>query len=205
MNSLDELKAKITTCHACYLRKHYDKPVPFICGDNPEVMFIGEAPGADEVEKGKPFVGRSGKMLQTAIRMSGLTFDQIFVTNIICCRPLNNVFPDDNEPILACRPWIDAQIQLVKPKIIVAVGGQAHRHFRGSAEGITKACGNWQLYTLEGDYQVWYMPTLHPSFCLRGGDPNSTNAVMKLDSKGKEALLREHIATIPNKLKELTE
>jgi len=175
-------------------------------------MFIGEAPGADEVEQGKPFVGKSGQILRSAIIDAGLDLNDVFITNVLCCRPLNNKFPDDMNYILSCKSWFFEQILLVKPKIIISIGGKAHKYIRESDIGITQACGKWENYTFEflpfitGETEKYYhsasyMATLHPSFCMRGPDNRYPNPVMQLDSKGKINLFRENIASIVKQLK----
>ena len=210
LNELKALRCKIQACRDCDLRQHYDKPVA--CAGSPiaEVMFIGEAPGAEETEQGKPFVGASGQMLRTAILDAGLDLENVFITNVLCCRPLGNTFPSDVSYIKACRHWLYEQMLFIRPKIIVSVGGQAHKHIRESDIGITKACGKWEehvfsLYSghkpnTEMSYRAWYMATLHPSFCMRGPDTRYANPVMELDRQGKENLLKKHIASIPQQL-----
>lgn len=201
IEQLKQLRLEIKKCEKCEMRKHYDKPVA--CAGSPiaKVMFIGEAPGADEVEQGKPFVGASGQMLRSAIINANLNLDDVFITNVLSCRPLNNKFPDNTEYIDSCKYWIDKQIKMIQPKIIVSVGGKAHQYIRKSNIGITKACGIWEEHLFDDfNYSAWYMATLHPSFCMRGPDNRYPNSVMQLDRKGKENLLREHIISVKQKL-----
>lgn len=208
MQELKEIRKQIQKCKLCDLRKHYNKPVA--CAGSPiaKIMFIGEAPGADEVEQGKPFVGQSGKLLRKAIIDANIDLENVFITNVISCRPLNNSFPSEQKYIDMCKNWVYKQMLFIKPKIIISVGSQAHKYIRESSEGITKVCGKWEYYDFnlkqQGNYEAWYMPTLHPSFCLRGADNRYNNPVMQLDQSGKENLLREHIASIVPKLKEIS-
>lgn len=210
MQELKQLRKKLQACTRCELRKHYDKPVACVGSPIAKVMFIGEAPGADEVEQGKPFVGISGQILRAAILEANLDLEDVFITNVISCRPLNNKFPDNMEYINACRFWLQQQFELVQPQIVVSVGGKAHKYIRQSDVGITKACGQWEKYSFVFNngseyvsYPAWYIPTLHPSFCLRGPDTRYPNPVMQLDSEGKKNLLKSHIALIPSKLEEI--
>ena len=202
------MRESIRSCHRCEVRKAYDSPVPCAGSVTAPVMFIGEAPGADEVEQGKPFVGMSGRMLRSAIEDAGLSCDDdVFITNVICCRPFNNKFPSDTYPIDMCMDnHLLTQINIVRPRIIVAVGGQAHRWVRGSDVGITKVCGGWEDWEVMADeLTVRYLPTLHPSFCMKGPDDRYDNPVMKLTSPERVELFRAHIASIKDELDELEE
>lgn len=203
MQRMKEIRKDIKNCHLCELRSIYNAPVPCAGSHSAKVMFIGEAPGAEEVENCKPFVGKSGKMLRSAILDSGLSLDDVFITNIICCRPLNNIFPKDLKIINTCINWLYEQIKFIQPKIIVSIGSQPHKYLRKSDVGITKACGIWEEFNFDinGEiYKSWYMPTLHPSFCMRGPDNRYDNPVMNLDSKGKEELFRKNIFSVKEKL-----
>jgi len=208
LKELNIIRENISNCQRCSIRKDYDKPVPCIGSPIANIMLIGEAPGAEEVDQGKPFVGKSGKMLRSAILDAGIDLKDIFVTNVLCCRPLNNVFPKDLEYIHSCNNWLYEEIKIIQPKIIVSIGGKAHKYVRQSDIGITQAAGIWEkhifsFYNNEEKYEAYYMATLHPSFCMRGPDNRFDNHVMNLDRKGKENLFREHIASIINKQKEI--
>jgi len=166
-------------------------------------MFIGEAPGADEVEQGKPFVGMSGRMLRSAIEDAGLsTEDDVFITNVIMCRPLNNKFPTDRGAIETCiESHLLDQIAIIRPKVIVSVGGQAHKWVRNSDVGITRACGIWEDWEVTpDDLTVRYMPTLHPSFCMKGPDDRYDNPVMRMTSKERVEIFRSHISSVKAEL-----
>jgi uracil-DNA glycosylase family 4 len=195
--ALLELRDGIRECRGCSLRDHYDKPVPFAGNPDATIMLVGEAPGADEVDQGKPFVGRSGQLLRRAVERAGIeSKTELMVGNVLFCRPPNNKFPTNSEPIIACIHWIHSLVDIVRPKVVVAVGGRAHENLRGSNVGITRACGiveDWEMDLPSGSLNVRYIPTLHPSFCLRPGNPSSDNPVMSLDVKGKKRLLLEHL------------
>ena len=200
-----EIRESIRSCHRCSVREAYDSPVLCAGSVTASVMFIGEAPGADEVEQGKPFVGMSGRMLRSAIEDAGLSTDDVFITNTICCRPFGNKFPTDAGPIECCiENHMFDQIEFLRPRIIVSVGGQAHKHVRGSTVGITKACGEWEDWeVIPDEWTVRYLPTLHPSFCMKGPDDRYDNPVMKLSSPERVELFRAHIASIKDELEEL--
>ncbi len=210
INELKTIRKNIQNCHNCNLREHYNKPVACAGSPTAKIMFIGEAPGAEETEYGKPFVGASGKILKKAIIDAGISLDDVFVTNVLCCRPLNNVFPNDISYIHACRSWLKKQIDFLQPKIIVSIGGKPHKYVRNSNIGITQACGKWEncffdLYDENNQkyqYKAWYLATLHPSFCLRGSDNRYPNTIMQLSREEKINLFREHIRLIIDKLGE---
>ena len=140
---LKAIRDRIRGCRKCSIREDYDKPVPFAGSPNARVMFIGEAPGSEEVERGKPFAGKSGQLLRSAIEKAELDGDDLFITNTILCRPLDNKFPDDPEIIVNCQAWLRHQVRVIRPSVVVAVGGKAHKLVFDQREGITKACGNW--------------------------------------------------------------
>ncbi len=199
-----EHRNKIKDCHRCDLRKVYDKPVPCIGNPDADVMFVGEAPGADEVLLGKPFVGPSGKMLRSAIVDGGLDPDDVFITNVLCCRPTDNKFPSDEALVKICLGHIGKEMEIVRPKIVVAVGGKAHLFLRGEAGGtITRVCGDWVDWETDDHGTIRYMATLHPSFCMKGGIEGHANPVMAMSSKERVALLRQHVASIAQELEAL--
>lgn len=209
LNMLKDLRKRIRNCHACKLREYYDNPVPCAGSPTAEIMFIGEAPGAEETEQGKPFVGASGKILREAIIEAGLSVDNVFITNVLCCRPLNNKFPDNMEYINACQSFLQEQFLLIQPKIVISIGGKAHKYVRKSDIGITKICGKWEEYNFSfnnnglTNHRALYMATLHPSFCLRGPDTRYPNEIMQLDSEGKKNLFKKHIASITSQLQKI--
>ena len=197
MAALVGLRDGIRGCRRCSLRRHYDCPVPFAGAPDAPIMFVGEAPGADEVVEGKPFVGKSGQLLRRAVERAGIvSASDLMVGNVLCCRPPDNRFPTDMEIIEACLCWIRSVMEIVRPKVVVAIGGKAHEYLRGSDISITRACGiveDWTMDLPTGEMTVRYIPTLHPSFCMRPGNPESTNPVMSLDIKGKKTLLLKHL------------
>jgi len=127
-------------------------------------MFIGEGPGADEDALGRPFVGKAGKLLDKMIEAMGSRREEIFIANVVKCRPPNNRKPMREEMDM-CLPYLRQQIRLIRPKIIVGLGGTAMEGLLGKPAGITRMRGIWQEY--EG---IKLMPTFHPSYLLR--DPS---------------------------------
>jgi len=127
-----------------------------------ELAFIGEGPGADEDAQGAPFVGAAGQLLDRMIAAMGYGRDDVYVANIVKCRPPNNRKPEPAE-MASCMPYLVQQLGLVKHKVIVALGATAVQGLCGSSEGITRLRGKWKLY--KGSIPI--MPTFHPAYLLR--------------------------------------
>ena len=150
-------------------------------------MFIGEAPGADEDEQGEPFVGRAGQLLTKIIEAMGYRREDVYIANVLKCRPPENR-PPLPEEVVNCMPYLLAQIDAIQPKVMVALGATAVRSLLDVQLGITKMRGNW--YTFHG---IPIMPTFHPAYLLR--NPPAKKEVwddMKtvLAKLGREALRR---------------
>ncbi len=157
-----ELEAMAKACRKCGELARTRKNVVFGVGNRKaELMFIGEAPGADEDEQGEPFVGRAGQLLTKIIEAMGFKREEVYIANILKCRPPNNRPPLPDESA-NCLPYLLRQIELVKPKVMVALGATAVRSLLGDETGITKMRGNW--YEFHG---VPIMPTFHPAYLLR--------------------------------------
>lgn len=128
------------------------------------LMFVGEGPGAEEDRQGLPFVGRSGKLLdQLMFEELGVTRDRVYITNVVKCRPPNNRDPEPDE-ISSCKPWLEQQLELVDPTVIVTLGKFASQLLLNTKQGITKLRGASYPY---GDRVL--VPTVHPAYVLRGG------------------------------------
>jgi uracil-DNA glycosylase family 4 len=127
----------------------------------PNSCLLGEAPGADEDEQGEPFVGRAGQLLTKIILAMGYQREDVYISNIIKCRPPENRTPLPDE-VTNCLPYVLAQIELIKPKVIVALGATALRSLLDIQLGITKMRGHW--YTFR---DIPIMPTFHPAYLLR--------------------------------------
>lgn len=162
MISLEILKEQISSCTSCELHKTRKNVV--VSRGNPQgkLIIIGEAPGAEEDEKGIPFCGRSGNLLDAMIAAMGLSNkDDVYVMNTIKCRPPNNRKPTETE-LSSCRNFFDTQLSLLKSKVIVALGATASETILGSVGSISKIRGTWFNYK---DKKV--MPTFHPAYLLR--------------------------------------
>jgi len=151
----------VSVCTQCPLHKTRTNTVPGQGNVTPEIMFIGEAPGEDEDRQGLAFVGRAGQLLTKMIQAMGFTREEVFIGNILKCRPPENrkPLPDEME---TCLPYLKEQIALLKPKVIVTLGATALQGLLKIETGITKMRGKWLMY--EG---VDLMPTLHPAYLLR--------------------------------------
>jgi len=136
---------------------------------NPEakIMIVGEAPGADEDRQGKPFVGRAGQLLDKMIGAIGLDRSQIYITNLLFWRPPGNRTPTTAE-VAACLPFVERQIELVAPELLVFAGGASAKALMNTGIGITKLRGRWTRYWHEGLPQpIPALPFLHPAYLLR--------------------------------------
>ena len=161
--ALSAIAARVAACTQCALHQTRTNVVPGQGNVVPEIMFVGEAPGADEDQQGLAFVGRAGQLLTKMIAAMGLTREDVFIGNILKCRPPNNR-PPLPEEMETCLPFLREQIAILKPRVIVAMGATA---VKGLVElpkgvGITKARGRWMKF--EG---IDFMPTLHPAYLLR--------------------------------------
>ncbi|MFO0618337.1 MAG: uracil-DNA glycosylase family protein [Polyangiaceae bacterium] len=162
---LDVLRERVVGCTACVL--HEKRTQTVFARGNPlaDLCFVGEGPGEEEDATGLPFVGRAGQLLDKMIAGMGLTPDEIYICNIVKCRPPLNRNPLPAE-MMACTPFITEQLELAKPKVIVTLGNIPLKGLCG-VEGITKLRGTWRLY--KGHIPV--MPTYHPSYVLRNPTP----------------------------------
>lgn len=121
MSELEALAAEITQCTRCLLHRGRTKAVPGEGPEDAEIMFIGEAPGFHEDQQGRPFVGAAGRFLEELLESIGLTREDVYIANVIKCRPPSNRDPLPDE-IEACRPFLDQQIELIQPKLVVTLG-----------------------------------------------------------------------------------
>jgi len=158
---LDELRVVATACVKCRLSKTRTQVVYGVGSPNADLMFVGEAPGRDEDLKGEPFVGRAGQLLTDIIKAMKLSRDEVYIANVIKCRPPENRNPEPDE-LDECRPYIRRQIEIIKPKVIVTLGRFALQSLTGKSYAITAARGQWMEY--DG---IKVMPTYHPAYLLR--------------------------------------
>ena len=160
----EELENSIKDCQKCKLCTTRTNIV-FGCGKkNADIMMIGEGPGADEDKQGNPFVGKAGQLMNKAFEGVGIVRDEIYITNIVKCRPPQNRIPEDDEA-KACLNYLRNQVILVNPKIIVLLGSTALKNILGKEYSITASRGKW--IEKKG---ILYMPTWHPAALLRDED-----------------------------------
>ncbi len=166
--AFEDLRRRVLQCLKCAHLASSRKTVVFGVGDiNAQLMFVGEAPGAEEDEQGEPFVGRAGQLLTRIIETMGLSRQSVYITNVLKCRPdtpgqtAGNRKPTAQE-MQICIPYLHEQIDLIRPKVIVALGATAVEGLLGKTAGITKLRGHWQIYR-----GIPLMPTYHPAYLLR--------------------------------------
>jgi uracil-DNA glycosylase family 4 len=163
-----DLRRRALACVRCPNLAAARKNVVFGVGDiNAQLMFIGEAPGADEDTQGEPFVGKAGQLLTKIIQTMGLTRDTVYIGNILKCRPDTPGQASGNrkptpEEMQTCIPYLHEQIDLIRPRVIVALGATAVEGLLGKTIGITKLRGQWRTYR-----GIPLMPTYHPAYLLR--------------------------------------
>jgi DNA polymerase len=162
---LIELYREVSECTRCPLHSERTKAVFGNGNANADLMFIGEAPGADEDRQGLPFVGRAGQLLNKLLEEVGLSREDVFVANILKSRPPGNRDPQPEE-IEACWPFLERQIQLIEPRVIATLGNFATKKITGNQTGITRVRGTPQVHSLAGR-TVFVFPLLHPAAALR--------------------------------------
>ena len=182
--SVEDVAAHISTCRNCPLCQTRTNTVPGEGNaDAPDIMLVGEGPGEEEDAQGRPFVGKAGQLLTKMIEAMGYKREEVYITNVVKCRPPNNRTPLPEE-MDACLPYLRQQVGLVKPRVIVGLGATAIKGLLGKTAGITRLRGTWQEYA-----GIQLMPTFHPSYLLR--DPSKKKDVWQdlqlvLKALGKE-------------------
>jgi len=162
-NTLNEVKEVCKACYKCDLSKSRTQVVFSEGNPSAKLMLIGEGPGRNEDETGLPFVGRAGKLLDKILLTQNITREkEIYICNIVKCRPPENRVPTPVE-MGACRVYLEAQIQLIRPKLILLAGATAVKGVLGIKEGISKIRGQW----FDGPFESKIMPIFHPSYLLR--------------------------------------
>jgi DNA polymerase len=186
--ALQAVREDLGECQRCKLHATRTHVVFGQGSPRAQLMFIGEAPGADEDEQGLAFVGKAGQLLTKIIEAIQMTRDDVFITNILKSRPPNNRNPEPDE-ILACQGFLDRQIDAIRPRIIVALGKFAAHWLLKTAEPITRLRGRI------GEYKgIPVMPTYHPAYLLR--TPSAKKEVWE-DMKVVRAILSEERADLP--------
>ncbi len=159
--ALVDLRNEIGDCTRCKLHEQR-KNIVFGVGDpKARLMFVGEGPGADEDAKGEPFVGRAGRKLDEMIVAIGLRREDVYIANVVKCRPPKNRDPERDE-VETCSPFLLRQIEAIRPRVIVTLGSPATKCLLGTRVGITRLRGNWQEFR-----GIPVMPTFHPAYLLR--------------------------------------
>ena len=159
MSELTHLAAEVSVCTKCILSRSRVKAVPGEGPENASIMFIGEGPGFNENQQGRPFVGAAGKFLEELLQSIGMKRDQVYITNVVKCRPPGNRDPLPEE-IEACRVYLDRQIALIKPKVIVTLGRFS----------MARAFPNAKISQIHGQPRkvngIVYVPMFHPAAAL---------------------------------------
>lgn len=187
--SLDTMESKVKSCTGCPLHATRTNTVFARGNENAKIIIVGESPGQHEDEQGIPFVGRSGNLLDSTLISLGLDLaNDVYVCNIIKCRPPNNRAPTDKE-VNSCLDFFEAQVRLVQAEVMVALGNTAVSSLINSTYGITKLRG--KVFPLKRLKKI-VVPTFHPSYILRnGGEGSETHKLFKQD-------LQLAISCIPN-------
>lgn len=157
----EELEQSIVNCNKCKLCTNRTNIVFGVGNKEADIMIIGEGPGADEDKQGEPFVGKAGQLMNKALTGLGIKREELYIANIVKCRPPSNRVPEQDEAE-ACLNYLRNQVILVKPKIIVLLGSTALKNILGKEYSITAMRGKW--IEQKG---IYYMPTWHPAALLR--------------------------------------
>ena len=165
-NSLEDLAKSVENFEGCSLKYTANKTVFGDGDEHAKVLFVGEAPGADEDREGKPFVGRSGMLLDKMLKSIGVDRRKCYITNVLMWRPPGNRTPTGAE-VAVCLPFLKRKIELINPEIIVALGAPAANALLDCEEPISKIRGKWLEYNLSVERKIALMPTFHPAYLLR--------------------------------------
>jgi len=164
---LGKIAEEVGLCRSCELGSSRTNAVAGEGHPNARIMFVGEAPGADEDAQGKPFVGRAGKLLDKIIIACGLKRGEVFIGNILKCRPPGNRDPRPEE-IISCLPYLQRQIEVIQPEVIVALGAHAAKTLLETNKAIGQLRGRFHEYCGGiGQAPIKLMPTYHPAYLLR--------------------------------------
>jgi uracil-DNA glycosylase len=158
-DSIEKIATEVVGCSLCKLSRSRKNAVPGDGQTSAKIIFIGEAPGRNEDEKGRPFIGVAGRILDDALQKAGIERSQVFITNMVKCRPPGNRIPEDNE-VAACRPYLDRQISLIAPRIICILGATAYSSILGG-KSIKQNRG--KIVKRKGQK---YLITIHPAAAI---------------------------------------
>ena len=182
--ALGLIREDLGDCTRCKLHAGRDKIVFGVGNPAARLMFVGEGPGAEEDARGEPFVGRAGKKLDQMIESVGLTRAEVYIANIVKCRPPNNRDPEKDE-IETCLPFLKRQIEAIAPRVIVALGSPAAKTLLDTRTGITRLRGEWHDFA-----GIPVMPTFHPAYLLRAYTKENRTKVWE-DLKAAKARIDE--------------
>jgi uracil-DNA glycosylase len=163
--ALIDVYQEVSGCEKCPLAAGRTNPVFGMGNADADLMFVGEAPGFHEDQQGKPFVGRAGQLLDQLLEEIGLTRRDVFIANVLKCRPPGNRDPQPDE-IEQCKPYLYRQVELIEPKVICTLGNFATKLLSGSQQGITRVHGRPQQRVV-GEREVTLYPLFHPAAALR--------------------------------------
>jgi len=164
-DELTALEMEVRRCMRCRLHKGRRKVVFGVGNPNADIMFVGEGPGEEEDKEGEPFVGRAGQLLTSIMESIGIRREDVYITNVLKCRPPGNRDPLPDE-IQACKPYLLKQIELISPKVICALGNFAAQTILGVKVPISHLRGRVHTVSISGR-KVGVVPTYHPAACLR--------------------------------------
>jgi uracil-DNA glycosylase len=182
--ALAALRDEIGDCRRCKLCAQRTNIVFGVGNPTAKLMFVGEGPGADEDAQGEPFVGRAGQKLNDMIRAIGLERKDVYIANIVKCRPPGNRDPEPDE-VGTCSPFLFRQIEIIRPAVIVTLGSPASKTLLDTKAGITSLRGRWGAFR-----GIPVMPTFHPAYLLRKYTPENRRAVFD-DLKAARARVDE--------------
>jgi uracil-DNA glycosylase len=206
--TLKELEEKTKTCNKCNLSQGRTNVVPGEGNSTADIMFIGEGPGKNEDEQGRPFVGAAGKFLTELIESINLTRQDVYIANVVKCRPPNNRDPLPQE-VKACWPWLEQQITIIKPKVIVTLGRHSLARFLPAAR-ISSDHGRALRKQLSSIGKIVFFPSYHPAAALYNGGLRETimkdfqkiPKVLDLIEQGAQSLKDEQVQENDNKTKQ---
>jgi len=179
---LDTMAQALASCQRCRLWKGRTQVVFGVGNPRARVVFVGEAPGAEEDRQGEPFVGRAGQLLNAMLRACGLSRQEVYIANVVKCRPPGNRDPEDDEAA-SCLPFLRRQLALIGPEVVVLLGRVAARHLLGITAPISSYRGRFRRWE-----RMDVLPTFHPAYLLR-------NPQAKRESWEDLKLLRRRLAT----------
>lgn len=186
-NSIDNLSKKIKKCQKCPLWQQRTQAVPGEGTPKTKIILIGEAPGQEEDKQGRPFCGQAGKLLNKLLKLAGLERPEVFITNIVKCRPPANRDPLPEE-IKTCWPWLVEQMKIIKPKLIITLGRHAMNQFLPGQPKISKIHGHLIKLTDKKRRVVYCYPVFHPAAALYH---NQWESLLEKDFKKLKKIIKE--------------